>query len=250
MSCVPYKGETPSKVVTRLMVWLQHERLLKPPAFKTTPHVFLASRVAGDVSTLLSMDVPRDNIWAVEKDHVQYQQLLERRKKEGFRLFPQKVETVVESRGVASSIRSTYLDYCGNLEGTANTTRRVVAQLPPHSVLSVTLFLGREHTLSQNREVTLLRNIREHTPHAVTLVQSILYRSADEDHKGAPMGTWTFYLGPCSSRSRMNFDLTRQSLEEMHALTANKVTTLWRAQVEKALNRSKAAKQANVTRSP
>lgn len=250
MPRIEYKGETPSKNVARILVWQQHLRLLKPATFKATPHVFLASRVAGDVATLQDMGVPPKHIWAVEKDRGQYQQLLQRRKEEGFCLFPEKVEAVMRKH-TASNIRSVYLDYCGNLDGTASTTRRVVARLPSHSALSVTLFLGREHEQPEDREVALLRSIRDQSPHQVTVVQSILYTSSYFDTtKSSPMGTWTFYIGPMNSRARMRFNLNVYSSDEVKQLSAtpDAVTDLWLATLKRTKTRSKAAAKANVTR--
>lgn len=244
-----YKGEYPSKMLTRSFVWRQHQRLLKR-AFKTTPHVFLASRVAGDVDTLRDLGVPGHNIWAVEKDREQYEPLLERYKREGFRLFPQKVETLMSAR--AAEVRSVYLDYCGNLQGTARTTRRVVATLPEGSAVSVTLFLGREHERPGDREAGLLQQFRESTAHQVTLVQSISYlsyHSADGPF-GTPMGTWTFYLGPLMSRSKMRFDLYSNTNAEIQGLasTPGAAAELWAAHLKRAEARCLAARKANQAR--
>lgn len=241
-----YKGETPSKSITRSFVWLQHGRLLKR-RFKSTPHVFLASRIAGDVATLRGMMVPPAHIWAVENQRVEFEKLFDRCEREGFHLYTEKIESVVASNADAN-IRSVYLDYCGNLDGTAVTTRRVVAQLPAHSVLSVTLFLGRERAKPESRENALLRLIREHTRHQVTVVQSVLYLSTTDDFKVSPMGTWTFYIGPASSQAKMRFDLHEYSCDDLRHLSADAVRVLWQGRLKLAENRSKGAVKANLTR--
>jgi hypothetical protein len=245
-----YKGETTSKSVARVLVWKQHAHLLPPGTFKASPHVFLASRVAGDVATLSGMGVPSSHIWAVEKEREQYQHLLARRKREGFRLFPQKIETVMTSHTDAN-IRSVYLDYCGTVFGTASTTRRVVSLLPSCSVLSVTLFLGREHVRPGDREAVLLRQVRDATVHQVTVVQSVLYASSpDGSPFGSPMGTWTFYVGPSTSRSKMRFDLRGANTDVKRlATTSGAVADFWQAHLTRADVRCKAAVKANQTRS-
>ena len=240
---VEYKGETPGKAVARDLVWMQHQRLLGARVFKTSPHIFLASRIAGDVQVLRDMGVPPSHIWAVEKDRAQYEPLLERREKEGFKLFPQKVESVIYGH-TNSDLRSVYLDFCGNLQGTASTIRRVAPCLPADSVLTVTLFLGREHDRPENREAALLRGVQKSAHHGATLVQSILYSSITEGNlKGSPMGTWTFYLGHLPSRSKMRFDL-----HGVKNLSPDAVDSLWLEQVKRAEARSKGATQANITR--
>lgn len=222
-----YKGETPVKGVTRVLVWQQH-RCLLAPIFKSSPHVFLASHVAGDVDILRDMGVSSDRIWAVEKDREQWQRLLERREREGWQLFPQKIEVVI-LRHPNAGIRSVYLDYCGNLEGTARPTHKVVGRLPTGSVVSVTLFLGREqHALPEDRETALLEHIRKATQHPVTLVQSILYISSSEDRHGSPMGTWTFFIGAMAKRPVMRFDLRKHTPAEIESLaTPGATVDLW-----------------------
>lgn len=243
-----YKGETPSKSVTRVLVWQQHQHLLGA-AFKTTPHTFLASRVGGDIATLREMGAPGTNIWAVEKEREEYRPLLERRKQEGFRLFTRKIELVAASH--PEGLRSVYLDYCGNLNGTAGTTRRIVTLMPRDSALSVTLFLGREHERPENREAALLDQIRARTAHSVTVVQSVLYASSSEGSSfGSPMGTWTFYIGPSASRSKMRFDLRGLDHAAIKRLasTPNASADLWRAHLGQSLIRRRAAVKANGTR--
>jgi hypothetical protein len=242
----PYRGETAFKRITRVLVWQQHRHLLTPRGFKKTPHIFLASRFAGDVTTLKDMGVAGPNIWAVEKDEEQYVPLFDRCKLEGFHVYPQKVETVIAGHPT-SNIRSVYLDYCGNLQGTRGTTRRVVSLLPAGSVLSVTLFLGRELERPEDRESALLRYIRQHTQHQTTVVQSILYPSNHQkDNKASPMGAWTLYLGPLASRAKMRFDLHQYSSSEVEAFDA---VELWHERKERSKSRSLAAVRANLTRS-
>jgi len=244
-----YRGEYPSKEITREFVWLQHLNLLGSDKFKAVPHVFLASRIAGDVGTLQSMGVPALNIWAVEKDRRQYRPLLERRKKEGFRLFPQKIESFLGSH---PEIQSVYLDYCGNLQGTSKVTRRVVSQLPKGSALSITLFLGREHECPEDREADLVQQVRESTRHPVTVVQSIFYLSFHNPDEpfGVPMGTWSFFIGGRDSRSRMRFDLHEFTHTEIKNLTTEpgKVRLLWQSRLKQAEVRRLAAIKANRSR--
>lgn len=224
-----YKGESPGKAITRGLVWQRHKQLLGP-AFTSSPHVFLASRIAGDIKALRDMGVPAANVWAVEKDREQYQQLFERRRKEGFRLFTEKIETTMTGHRDAG-VRSVYLDYCGNIHGTANTTRRVIALLPKGSVLSITLFLGREHhPIPKDRETALLTQLRDNTAHPVTLVQSIYYHSYSSETMGSPMGTWTFQIGP-STVPAVRLDLRGHSTGETRRLaeTPAEVERLWQA---------------------
>lgn len=250
MTNLAFKGETPAKKVNRAFVWLQHRRLLKPRTFLNTPHVFLASRCAGDVDTLLGMKVPPENVWAVEKDRDEYEHLFERQDRQKFSLYTEKVELVAAR--FKSELRSVYLDYCGNLQGTKGTTARVVSRLPPRTALSVTVFLGREHNAPVDREAALLQEIRAHTHHAVTLVQSVLYVSLDSATYSSPMGTWTFYLGPWPSRSKMQFDLTSYSTGELKRLVSSQglVSSLWEEKLAVCQIRSRAATQANITRRP
>jgi hypothetical protein len=218
-------------------------------AFETTPHVFLASRVAGDIATLRGMNVPPDRIWAVEADRDQCLPLFERQEREKFKLFCMKVETLVEGRPKVK-FRSTYLDFCGNLEGEAKVIRRVVPHLPRHSVLSVTLFLGREHDKPEDREDALHALINKCTDQPVTVIQEILYVSSLGATKASPMGTWTFYLGPPASKAKMRFNLHACRPHEMQRLatTPSAINAIWQTQLKIAVNRSKGAVKANLTR--
>jgi len=236
---MPYRGETEAKKVTRAFVWWQHRRFLKR-SFLRTPHVFLASRIAGDIDTLHDLKVPKGSIWAVERDPGQYRVLLGQRLKS--RVFPQNVETVMERYASTDKIRSVYLDYCGNLIGMAKTTKRVISQLSEGSVVSITLFLGRELKLKEDRETALLRQVREATKHRVTLLQSIRYRSTD-DKLGSMMCTWTFAIGGHPSRSKMRFDLTQELPS-----TEVDAATMWKQAKDLAAKRSRAAVKANITR--
>lgn len=249
MSTTQYRGETPAKTVTRVLVWRQHQRLLGR-VFISTPHVFLASSVAGDVDTLRGMSVPMDKIWAVEKERAQYEGLLGRQGKEGFWLFTEKVETVVERHTATTALRSIYLDHCGTLPGTESTRRRVVSQLLPGSVLSVTLLLGREHEKAEDREAALLQSIKKHTRHKVTLVQSIHYTSISESSIGLAMGIWTFYIGAHESRTKMRFDLRQHSNDKLKELAASlrQILSIWGSCEELAEKRTQAAARANETR--
>jgi len=248
MTSIAYKGETPAKSVNRNLVWFQHQRLLKPSVFATHPHVFLASRCAGDVNTLLAMGVPAENVWAVEKDHNEYRHLLDSQEKQKFTLYTEKVELVAQR--FPSKLHSVYLDYCGNLEGTRRTTERVVSRLPARTALSVTLFLGREQNTPEDREAALFQKIRQSTEHVVTLVQSVLYVSLDTTTYHSAMGTWTFYLGPWASRSKMKFNLTTYSTKDLKQLSSDPVAVadLWKEKLLAAKVRSKAAVKANQTR--
>lgn len=247
MPRLDYKGSTPGKDINRSLVWRQHLHLLGAHTFEASPHVFLASRYAADVTTLFGMGVRPSNVWAVEKERDQYKHLLTRQKEEEFFLYTEKVEDLIQRQAV----QSLYLDFCGNLEGTAKTTSNVVSRLPSHTALSITLFLGRELDKPESREAALTKIVRQHAQHQVTLVQSVLYKSTLEnvDH-GSPMGTWTFYLGSCLSRSRMRFDLTKTTNRDLTSLlkSPEAVEDLWNKQRLVAKSRSDAAVRANVTR--
>jgi hypothetical protein len=241
-----YRGETDSKKVSRVCVWSQHLRVLGRDFFDT-PHAFLASRVAGDAETLLTMGVPALNIWAVDKDETEVNHLL--KQNPDWRVFDLKVENVIEQHAVTSPIaphgvRSVYLDFCGNLQGMAQPIRRVLAPLSANSVVSITLFLGREQTsLDEAREALLLRQIQEYTPHRVTLVQSVHYQSSS----GKPMETWTFALGNIPSRSKMRFDLAGVDVSTL-AASPSAIQAMWEEEKLRAERRSLGAVKANQSR--
>ena len=197
-----YKGTSPGKDANRNLVWLQHKRLLGR-AFGRTEHVFLASKHAGDVDVLTALGAPASRIVAVESNEDQYIPLLDRQKKEGFKLYTTRIERMIED----VSTRSVYLDFCGNLIGARHPTAAVVKYMPARSVLSVTLLTGREKSRPANREESLTKLIRSNTSHRVTLVQRVMYQSTVADSFGVPMATWTFYLGPIESRAKMTFDM-------------------------------------------
>lgn len=212
MANVPYKGETPVKGIVRELVWQEHLRLLGEAIFHAIPHLALASRVAGDVQTLLDMGVRPTHVCMVEKDPKECEPLRARQALEGFRLFTFKIEIAVVTGIIAAGfkpedLRSVYLDYCGNIQGTRSTTRRVVERLPAGSVLSITVFLGREHVCPEDREADLLQQVSSHTPHGVTLTQAILYTSSFAGStQGTAMGTWTFFVGPLPPTEVARFD--------------------------------------------
>lgn len=185
-----YRGDTPHKVKVRKMVWDQHKALLGDE-FHRTPHVFLASQFAGDVGHLIGMGVDPDRVWAVENNHATVSALIPMQQRIGFRLFSQNVQdTLFHQKG----IKSLYLDFCGHLKGrdTRNAIRESVAQLDQGSVVSITLFRGRESGVAKDREERLIKLLGQSTRHTVTLVQAVSYMSADSHTKGSPMSTWTF----------------------------------------------------------
>lgn len=125
--------------------------------------------------------------------------------------------------------------------------RRVVSQIQEGSVLSITLFLGREHQAPADREATLIRHLREHAKAPVTLVQSVAYTSTSMT-KGSNMKTWTFFIGARSSRSKIRFDLKdRDDLSQL-SHSESKTRTFWLDGLDRAEKRIRAALQANVTR--
>jgi hypothetical protein len=242
-----YHGETDSKKVSRAVVWWQHQRRLGPKWF-LTPHVFLSSRVAGDARTLRLMGVTDPNIWAVEKDGDEYRALL-LEQDPTFRVETDPIEQILEKYARSERIKSVYLDYCGNIETTLNgkSTRRVLAQLSDDSVVSVTLSLAREiHPLEEDRENLLLRGLRKFTPHKVTLLQSVHYKSGGH----LPMETWTFALGQVPSRSKMRFDLKPNTAAVLSALAKSPETirAMWEEEMMRAERRSLGAAKANKSR--
>jgi hypothetical protein len=246
---VPYRGDNPSKVVARWLVWMQHRHLLGA-RFGSVDHVFLASAVAGDVNTLRALGVEPRRVWAVEKDREQYRQLFARRKAEGFRLFTCPIEDLVERCSAPGRGNSIFLDLCGNIQGTAKTIARVIAQTRLGDVISITLFQGREQEPVGDREAALLKLVRLHTKNPITLLQSVYYMSANEGSKGSLMCVWTIFIGKGPSRSKMRFDLTGYDREVVMALASSDeaIRTLWSEHLSKAERRSQAAVLANVTR--
>ena len=241
-----YRGETDSKRVARWLVWSCHQRLLGK-YFVTNPNVFLASRIGGDIDTLLEMGVSPDCVWAVEFSREQCEPLFAKAKKKGFRVFLEKIQAVVERLAESESIRSVYLDYCGNLCGTRSSTQRVMVKMAPGSVVSITLFLGRELDGTVDREAALIKQLRAATKHRVTLVQSIRYMSDDEASKGSAMQTWTFFIGDIPSRSKLRFDLTKLDVSTL-AKSEKEVRKLWLMAKKVADVRSAAAVLANINR--
>lgn len=241
-----YRGETSSKTVTRSLVWWQHRRLLGS-SFKVTPHVFLASRTGKDAEFLLDEGVNPKLVWAVENSRPEYLPLMALRQKRGFVLHTRLIENVMGKHAEAADIRSLFLDYCGTVEGTRDTTQQAVSCMPRNSVVSVTVLRGRELSKSsESRERQLLGQLRSATPHRVTLTQTVRYVSESADTLGSSMETLTFFLGDTSGRGKLKFTLSRevvQGLESPHAIRA-----LWEASVGRALRRRQAAIQANKTR--
>lgn len=211
MTSSNHKGDTPGKRINRYLVWAQHQSLLQS-RFLTVPHAFLASRHAGDIGCLDQFAVLRSQMWAVDKDPNQYRELGEKAANLGFQLFTRPIEQVAANHPLSS----VYLDYCGNLNGSRRSISQVVRHLPPHSVVSVTLFIGREQDKLDSleaREKPLRELMR--AKHGASLAQFVYYHSDDDGVHGSPMGTWTFYLGQLPSRGKMKFDLTRYELAEL-----------------------------------
>lgn len=249
MPKLEYRGETASKRVSRWLVWWMHRRLLEV-SFQETPHVFLASRVGGDINTLMSMGVVSDQIWAVDKDRKQCVPLYHRMGRQGFRVFNRKVEDVVDDFSVSNGIRSVYLDFCGTLDGEMQATlQRVVPRMRAGSVVSVTFIRGREQLEIRNREAFLLRLIQGASRHRVSLSQVITYMSNNSDGKGSPMATLTFYVGK-KATTVSRFDLTGHSELDLAQLAASKSTCrkLWAAECARAAKGRRAALKAWATR--
>lgn len=241
-----YRGETCSKAVARILMWSQHRRLLKD-AFLTTNHLFLASHTGKDAEYLLAEGVSPKKVCAVECDHTQYLPLMGHMKKLGYRLQTRRIEDVAEQNEMSEDRRSWFLDYCGTLEGTQITTRKVVACVPKNSVVSITVLRGRELSGStKSRDQRLLKQLRKASPYQVSLIQTVTYISEDADTVGSAMVTFTFFIGDTSSKSKFSFNLTRSLVQEMSDVS--KIRSLWKHAVIKATKRRQAAVQANVTR--
>jgi len=237
----PYQGDTPNKLISRHLVWSQHQRVLGEQAFKAEPHMFLASQYAGDVQHLRQMGVDNDNIWAVEMEESQYRPILDKGKLE-HRLFCRPVECVVENKQLPLC-RSIYLDFCGTLPGHIKPLRRVARQMSPGGALSVCALHGRERNgfRQVDREAWLYDLLREHCPHKVTLVQEVRYWSKSDTKAGAPMRVWTFSIGNAGvGRAKMRFDLG--------LCCETPAELLWQEALTRANNRSQAAVKANANR--
>lgn len=136
-----YIGETPIKKMARLVYWTNVERLMGS-SFRSRKHVFLASEHAGDANTLLAMDVPPDNIVAVDCDP--------RACAKASRQFPQirvlhsDIVKVLEA-WTGYHPGSVYLDFCSELcPRTVKTVDRVVSLAQGSSVLGINLLKARE----------------------------------------------------------------------------------------------------------
>jgi hypothetical protein len=248
MPRMEYKGSTPAKDLNRFLVWLQHRNLLGDATFYNAPHVFLASRYAGDVATLKDLGVPMHNVWAVENDQNQYRHLFDRQEAERFALFTEDVENVLQWSD--KPLPSVYLDLCGNLQGTVECIAKVVSRMKNHAALSVTLFNGREADKPQDREAALTKRVKDHTEQQVTLVQQTHYRALDKTNHGASMSTYTYYFGQAYSRATLKFDLTQIPVADLRTITKSPslVSEIWESQLRLSKTRSRAAVQANVTR--
>lgn len=198
-----YKGNTLGKEVNRGLVWLCHQAFL--PCDDLTSHVFLGSRCVGDVQTLKELGIPSGRIWAVESDYREYRELYESVKSGEFKLWTDDVVDVV-----GEHTRSVYLDFCGNLFGEGTTIRRVARRLSAGTVLSITLYLGREQQKCESREDLLLEILRSSTDLHVTLLQEIQYISEGEGMHPTRMGTWTvLFTGKPHAIKPQRLDLTR-----------------------------------------
>ncbi len=238
-----YYGETPSKSIARRFVWWQHQNLLGP-SFALTPHVFLASRVAGDVVDLRTLNVKPDNIWAVDVDPTACRALYPRMR-EGFRVFNKSVEVLLENPPrTRHPIRSVFLDFCGTMDGRSRTTiDRVLQRLPRGSALTITQIRGRERETIRNRSRYMTDLVTSSTSQPTSLVQTVTYQSSQH----APMGIWTFYVGsPVPLRA--DFDISRYERAQIDDLTnMAKCRAFWLAG-SKAKNAHEAALKANATR--
>lgn len=210
-----YRGDTPNKIKARELTWRVHARVLQE-LFRQTPHVFLASKVGGDIQVLLDLHVEPDMIWAVDHDRDVVVVLLEKRKKQKqpFRVFGLPIQTVFRGSEAAKfTIRSVYLDLCGNLESknTRQAIQSVVKKLPPLSIISITLFRGRERVGERfkDREAALTQLVRSHSSHPVTLIQTIVYMSRDKTTKGSPMEVWSFVIGAKTRHKVKRYNLDK-----------------------------------------
>jgi len=239
-----YYGETPSKSIVRRFVWWQHQALLGKN-FNKTPHVFLASRVAGDVGELRNLGIKPDDVWAVDADPQACRALYTRMDRECFRVFNKPVEILLENPPrTAHPIRSVFLDFCGTMDGRSKTTvDRVLKRLPVGSVVTITQMRGRERETIRNRDRYMRALVEASAAHPVSLVQTIAYQSS----KRSPMGVWTFYLGsPVPFVTKV--DISRYTKTQVTGLTTEGACrSFWQA-ASKTSSPHEAAVKANATR--
>ena len=141
-----YKGEVPSKKMTRLTFWLLIRQHLGTKRFLAGPHLVLASREAGDVSVLLGMGVDIKNIIGV--DYVPHEAAQARLKFPGLRVIEKEIGLYArEYKGLPFA--SIYLDFCSQ-SGNAifDTVSLVIKHLvEDDGLLGYNFMVGREQSV-------------------------------------------------------------------------------------------------------
>lgn len=207
-----YRGDSTNKVIARLSYWLDVRDILGEKFFNGR-HLVLASREAGDVSVLLGLGVPLENIVAFEWDRAAAAEA--RLKFPGLSIQQRDVGSITDKDG---SFASVFLDFCA----TANDEHveklgRVMWRMDRPSVFGCGFLIGREQ--GSMEKISKLKEKLSKSPDAVReaqvaraiyidqavekcakkcsatlgLPRCYFYQSRSEDSKGLP---YCFYMAP------------------------------------------------------
>jgi hypothetical protein len=136
-----YRGDSRSKKSVRLRVWELVRKTVGAAAFRSGPHLFLASREGGDASTLRGLGVPDRAMVAVDAD--------ERALQEFIKHYPeipcrhQDVARVLSEYN--QEFASVWLDFSSQVtESTMKKVKSALQAIRPGGVLACTFTIGRE----------------------------------------------------------------------------------------------------------
>jgi hypothetical protein len=221
-----YRGETFQKNITRLCKWIITQKYLGED-FYTTPHLFLASRIAGDIKPLLAMRVKHANIWLIEKDLLEYSNMSTQIKKDpDYKIFTKDITNVVRKYHIDKSLQSIYLDYCGTIKENWKTSKQVLDCMSPNSVISFT-HVKRERGCNQKNRLGLLVSlVKERIKHPVSLIQNIHYQSKDDSSNGSSMMTTSFLIGNHNVSHIDHIDLCHLTEKDMLSMVDRRLSQL------------------------
>lgn len=146
-----YKGESPTKKFARFFFWRDVMREYGREAFSQSHHVFLASRIGGDVSVLSALGVPQTRMWAVERDADAAAEFHQRWP--GVTLFIGDIADVIEHETRAGwKPLTVFMDFCAPpCAETIDCVRRVSNAMPEWSTIGMAHMRGRE-PIAENLE--------------------------------------------------------------------------------------------------
>lgn len=200
-----YKGETLAKKAVRICKWLGTKKL-QGEKFKQNSHLFLSSKVGGDISSLRALSVPYNKIYPTDIDLEEMLLVSDIMEKKGMHPFEGcDISNVVEG---LPEVLSVYLDYTGTCKtycrdfqekDIANTTKRVVSCVDKGGVVTLTHTRSRDGMSSdEHRRHVITSFVSQHSSYKVTPYEYIQYFSKDLiTGKGSPMFTMSFYMGKC-----------------------------------------------------